>query len=193
MLNVVSQHQCLARLNRVIPAGPGTTSTFQIEEDPVSQRINYMQQSPELFKKFVAFNMAVKDSDIEQSMSDLVTIRASQMNGCGFCLDMHVKEAKIHGERELRVHHVAIWRESSLFSPRERAALAWTEVLTRLPEHGVSDEIFERVRGQLSEKELSDLTFLIMAINAWNRVNVGFTTVPGSADAAFGLDKADLN
>ncbi|MCJ9711152.1 carboxymuconolactone decarboxylase family protein, partial [Bordetella hinzii] len=114
-------------------------------------------------------------------------------NGCGFCLDMHIKQAKLHGERELRLHHVAIWRESAEFSPRERACLAWTEALTILGAHGVPDEVYERVRGQLSEKEISDLSFAVMAINGWNRLNVGFRTVPGSADKAYGLDKATFN
>ena len=158
----------------------------------MSQRINYIQQSPELFKKLVELNMLLKKGPIEESILALVSLRASQINGCGFCVDMHVKEARIHGERELRLHHVAIWRESTLFSPRERAALAWTEALTRLPEHGVSDDVYDRVRTQLSEKELSDLTFAVMAINAWNRVNVAFRTVPASQDRAFGLDKAGL-
>ena len=158
----------------------------------MTQRINPMQQSPALYKKFVEFSMLQQDSAIEQKIQDLVHIRASQINGCGFCLDMHVKEAKLHGERELRLYHLPIWRESTLFSPRERAALAWTEILTRLPEHGVPGDVYDRVRTQLSEKELSDLTFSVMAINAWNRLNVGFTTVPGSADKAYGLDKAGL-
>ena len=158
----------------------------------MSQRINYMQQSPELFKKFVEFNNLVKDATIETSILDLVTVRASQINGCGFCLDMHVKEARIHGERELRLHHLAVWRESTLFAPRERAALAWTEALTQLSPHGVPDEIYERVRSQFSEKEISDLTFEVMAINAWNRINVGFRTVPGAHDKALGLDRAQL-
>ncbi|QJX06011.1 carboxymuconolactone decarboxylase family protein [Rhizobium brockwellii] len=159
----------------------------------MTQRLNYAQQSPELFKKFMEFSMALKSSVIDEKLQALVETRASQINGCGFCLDMHVKQAKIHGETELRLYHVAIWRESNLFIPRERAALAWTEALTRLPEGGVPDEIYERVRGQLSEKEISDLTFVVMAINAWNRVNVGFKTVPGTADKAYGLDKAGLN
>ena len=159
----------------------------------MTQRLNYAQQSPELFKKFMEFSMALKSSVIDEKLQALVEIRASQINGCGFCLDMHVKQAKIHGESELRIYHVAIWRESNLFIPRERAALAWTEALTKLPEGGVPDEIYERVRGQLSEKEISDLTFVVMAINAWNRVNVGFKTVPGTADKAYGLDKAGLN
>lgn len=158
----------------------------------MTQRINYIQQSPELFKKFMEFSTTLNNTTVEQTIRDLVSIRASQLNGCGFCLDMHVKEARIHGERELRIHHLAAWRESTLFAPRERAALTWAEVLTKLPEHGVSDEIYERVRTQLSEKELSDLTFDVMAINAWNRANVAFRTVPGSADKAFGLDKANL-
>ena len=159
----------------------------------MTQRLNYSQQSPELFKKFMEFSMALRSSVIDEKLQALIEIRASQINGCGFCLDMHVKQAKIHGETELRLHHVAIWRESNLFVPRERAALAWTEALTKLPEGGIPDEIYERVRGQLSEKEISDLTFVVMAINAWNRVNVGFKTVPGSADKAYGLDKAGLN
>jgi AhpD family alkylhydroperoxidase len=159
----------------------------------MTQRVNYAEQSPALFRKFIEFSTALGQGAIEEPIRDLVAIRASQLNGCGFCLDMHIKQAKIHGERELRLYHLAAWRESALYAPRERAALAWTEVLTKLPEQGVPDEIYERVRTQLSEKEISDLTFLVMSINAWNRINIGFRTVPGSSDAAFGLDKARLN
>ncbi|OXJ22530.1 carboxymuconolactone decarboxylase family protein [Burkholderia sp. HI2714] len=159
----------------------------------MSQRLNYIQQSPELSKKLLDLSNLLRSSAIEESIRDLVSIRASQLNGCAFCVDMHVKEAHIHGERELRLHHLATWRESTLFAPRERAALAWTEALTKLGEHGVPDDIYDRVRGQLSEKELSDLTFEVMAINAWNRANVAFRTVPGSSDKAFGLDKANLS
>ena len=158
----------------------------------MTQRINYMEQSPELFNKFLEYSNLMSNSSIEEKTRDLVAIRASQINGCGFCLDMHVKQAKIHGERELRLHHLAIWRESTLFIPRERAALAWTEILTTLPAQGVPDELFERVRTQLSEKEISDLTFEIMSINAWNRVNVAFKPVPGAFDKAWGLTKANL-
>ncbi|MGB6054163.1 MAG: carboxymuconolactone decarboxylase family protein [Burkholderiaceae bacterium] len=158
----------------------------------MAQRIDYTQQSPELFQKFVELSTLLKSGAIEESIRDLVSIRASQINGCGFCLDMHVKEAHIHGERALRLHHLPAWRESALFTPRERAALAWTEVLTKLPEHGVPDDVYEQVRAQFSEKELSELTFAVMAINGWNRANVAFKTAPGSADKAFGLDKANL-
>jgi AhpD family alkylhydroperoxidase len=141
----------------------------------MTQRIDYQKQAPELFHGLVALNMLVNKSSIEESICDLVDIRASQINGCGFCLDMHIKQAVMHGERPLRLHHLAIWRESTLFSPRERAALAWTEALT-----------------QLSEKELTDLSYAVMAINAWNRINVAFRSVPGSLDKAFGLDKSGL-
>jgi AhpD family alkylhydroperoxidase len=158
----------------------------------MSQRINYVQQSPELFKRFIAFSMATHEGSIEKSVSELIALRASQMNGCGFCVDMHVKQATIHGERALRLHHVAIWRESTLFSARERAALAWTEVLTKLPEHGVPDEVYERVRTQFTEQELSELTFKVVEINGWNRMNVAFRTEPGSSDKAYGLEKANL-
>lgn len=159
----------------------------------MTQRIDYQKQSPELFRKFVDFSLALRQSAIEEPIRDLVDIRASQINGCAFCLDMHVKEGTIHGERPLRLHHLATWRESNLFSPRERAALAWTETLTHIRAHGVPDDVYEQVRTQLSEKELSDLTFLVMAINAWNRVSVGFQVTPGTYDKAFGLDKAGLS
>jgi len=155
-------------------------------------RLNYAAQSPELFKKLADLSAAIRNGAIEASLVHLVEIRASQLNGCSFCLDMHVKEAKIHGERELRLYHVATWHESPLFEPRERAALAWTETLTRLPEGGVPDELYEYVRSQFSEKELADLTFVVMAINAWNRAGVAFRSMPGSADKLYGLDKAGL-
>jgi AhpD family alkylhydroperoxidase len=159
----------------------------------MTQRLNYFDTSAELSRKYLDFSTALKKSPMAREFGHLVDLRASQINGCGFCVDMHVKQAKIHGERELRLHHIAIWRESTLFSPRERAALAWTEVLTQLPAQGVPDEIYERVRTQFSEKEISDLSFAVMAINGWNRLNVGFRTVPGSADKAYGLDKAKLD
>ena len=159
----------------------------------MTQRLSTAQQSTELFKKIIDLSMAETRGAIEEKTRDLVHIRASQINGCAFCLDMHVKEAKIHGESELRLYHVSIWRESNLFIPRERAALAWTEAVTELPEGGIPDELYERVRGQLSEKEISDLTFSIMTINAWNRASIAFKAVPGSADKLYGLEKAGLS
>ena len=159
----------------------------------MSQRLNYFQVSADLSKHYMDFSASLKKKAVIKEFNDLVTIRASQINGCGFCLDMHVKQAKIRGERELRLHHVAIWRESTEFSPRERACLAWTEALTTLGAHGVPDDIYERVRTQLSEKDISDLSFAIMAINGWNRLNVEFQAEQGSAKKAYGLDKATFS
>jgi AhpD family alkylhydroperoxidase len=123
-------------------------------------RVNWAEQSPELVRKFTEVPLSLRASSIEESIVDLANIRASQLNGCSFCLDMHVKQAKMHGERELRLYHLAARRDSTLFGPRERAALAWTEVLTKLPEQGVPDEIYNRVRTQLSEKEIPTLASL---------------------------------
>jgi AhpD family alkylhydroperoxidase len=152
-------------------------------------RLDYTRLSADLFKKYLDFSMA---SRLDETLALLVDIRASQLNGCAFCLDMHVKQARIHGERELRLHHVAIWRESQLFSPRERAALAWTEALTRIAPEGISDAAYAEAREQFGEQELSELTWRVAAINGWNRLNVAFRNPPGSKDKMFGLDKAGL-
>ncbi len=158
----------------------------------MNQRLDAAQQSPALYTQLIGLSVLVKKSSLGHGLVDLVQVRASQLNGCAFCLDMHVKEATIHGERALRLHHVAIWRESALFSPRERAALAWTEVLTRLPEHGVCDGLYDSVRAEFSDPEITELSFAVMTINAWNRLSIGFRNLPGSADQAYGLDKAGL-
>src|SRR3546814_3657376 len=101
---------------------------------------------------------------------------------------MHIKQARLHGERELRLHHVAIGRDSTLFSDRERAALEWTEALTRLSAHGVPDDIYAKARAQLSEDEMLYLTYMVMVINAWNRASIASQSSLGSPDKAFGLD-----
>ncbi|MGB3835336.1 carboxymuconolactone decarboxylase family protein [Castellaniella sp.] len=159
----------------------------------MSRRLNYYQASPEAAKKFAEFSQTLHQNPFLAKIGHLVTLRASQINGCAFCVDMHVKEGKLAGERELRLHHVAVWRESPLFDAKEKAIFEWTEALTQLPAHGVPEELYQRVRAQLSEKELADLSFLIVAINGWNRLGVGFQAEPGSADKQFGLDKAGLS
>ncbi|UCV01223.1 carboxymuconolactone decarboxylase family protein [Acidovorax radicis] len=159
----------------------------------MSQRLDYFQSSPDAAKKYIEFNTLLHKKPFLAEVGHLVTLRASQLNGCAFCVDMHVKEAKIHGERELRLHHVAVWRESTLFCARERAVLEWTEALTHLGAHGVSDAVFDSVRAELSQEELADLSFLIVAINGWNRLSVAFRVVPGSADKLYGLEKAGLS
>jgi AhpD family alkylhydroperoxidase len=185
----MSQRAALDRLEGV----PSPTGKETIMSTHAVPRLSALQQSPELIRKMQELSAAIASSGhIDRALGYLVDIRASQMNGCGFCLDMHVKEARMHGERELRLHHVAIWRESPLFTPKERAALSWTEALTRMAPTGVSDEIYAEAREQFSDKDLATLTFRVMAINAWNRVNVAFRTPPGLHDKAFGLDKAGL-
>ncbi|QDX26115.1 carboxymuconolactone decarboxylase family protein [Sphingomonas suaedae] len=159
----------------------------------MTERLNHMRQVPALTQKLTELTFALKKGTVEQTILSFVEIRASQLNSCAFCLDMHIKQAKLHNERELRIHHVAIWRESTLFNDRERAALEWTEALTRLSPHGVSDEIYAAVRAQFSEDELVYLTYMVMVINAWNRASIAFQSVPGSQDKAFGLDKAGLS
>ena len=152
-------------------------------------RQDYLKHTPELFKKFLDFSMAIP---LDPKLRGLVDIRASQLNGCAFCLDMHVKQAKLHDERELRVHHIAIWRESPLFSAQERAALAWTEALTQIDAHGVPDTLYAEVSEHFAPAELNALTYLVMGINGWNRLNIAFRQPPGSKDKAYGLDKAGL-
>ena len=125
----------------------------------MTQRLNAAALTPDLYKTYYAFSAALKKGVIGEALTDLIHIRVSQINGCAFCVDMHVKEATIHGERALRLHHLAIWRESPLFDARERAALAWTESVTRLGEQGVPDAVYEEARMQFSEKEL-DMQFL---------------------------------
>jgi AhpD family alkylhydroperoxidase len=159
----------------------------------MTTRLDPARLSAPLYKKYLAFSMATAEGSIEEALRDLVHIRASQINGCAFCLDMHVKEATIHGERPLRLHHLAIWRESGLFTARERAALGWTEALTRLGEQGVSDEIYAETLAELTEQEVSDLTLVVMAINGWNRLSIAFRAAPGSQDVAYGLTKAGLS
>lgn len=159
----------------------------------MTERLNHMRQVPALTQKLTDLTLALKKGTVEQTILSLVEIRASQLNGCAFCLDMHVKQAKLHGERELRLHHLAIWRESTLFSDRERAALTWTEALTRLSPHGVADDIYANARAQFSEDELVYLTYMVMVINAWNRASIAFRSAPGSQDKAFGLDRSGLS
>lgn len=158
----------------------------------MNPRLNHAQQSPALAKKLMELGQAVATS-IEPKLLDLINIRASQINGCAFCLDMHVKEAKLHGERELRVYHVSVWEESPLFSEKEKAALMWTEAVTKLTGKAISEEKYLFMLNHFSPKELSDLSYAIGSINFWNRLNACFTTKPGVLDEMFGLNKAGLN
>ena len=119
-------------------------------------------------------------SGLESSLLELVKTRASQINGCAFCLDMHTKDARAAGETEQRLYTLSAWHEASFFTDRERAALAWTEAVTRVADTHVPDEVYELARKHFSEKELVDLTLAVVAINGWNRLAIAFRTMPGS-------------
>jgi len=158
----------------------------------MTARVNHFKTVPTLVKAMSELSMNVSNVSLETSLKHLVDLRASQLNQCAFCVDMHVKEAKLHGERELRLHHVAIWRESPLFTVKEKAALALTEALTRLGDHGIDEALYSEVRAHFSEVETSELTFCIAVINTWNRLMVLSQMTPGALDSAYGLDRADL-
>jgi AhpD family alkylhydroperoxidase len=123
---------------------------------------------------------AAREGSLESALIELVKVRASQLNGCAHCLEMHTKEARVLGESDDRLHLVAVWREAPVFTERERAALTWCEELTLLSERSVSDEVYEAVRGAFSEDELFQLTLAILAINGWNRLAVAFRAPVGN-------------
>ena len=137
-------------------------------------RMNYYQAAPDTIKALVAVEDQVKASGLEQSLIELVKTRASQINGCAFCINMHTADARKYGETEQRLYLLNAWRESPLYTERERAALGWTEALTLISETHAPDEDYEAMRAQFSESEAVNLTVLIGAINAWNRVAIGF-------------------
>lgn len=156
------------------------------------QRLDYPAKGAKVFNEMLKVEGALGDLSIDILMKEIIKIRASQLNGCSFCLDMHVKTARKHGEREMRLHHIAVWRESNLFSEKERMALELTEALTKLSPEGLSDELYRRALTVLSEQELCDIVFSIAQINAWNRLGVAFHTEIGSMDKVMGLDKLEL-
>lgn len=143
-------------------------------------RLNYAQAAPKAFQAMLRLEEAVENSGLELSLIRLIQIRASQINGCAYCLDMHTKDARAEGESEQRLYLLAAWREAPFYSERERAALEWTEAITLVADHHVPDEVYERVRPHFTEEELVDLTLAITTINAWNRLNVAFRTPAGS-------------
>lgn len=140
-------------------------------------RLDFYKASPEAAKAMLALEAAVGKLGLEPSLIELVKLRASQINGCAYCVDLHARDARKLGESERRLHAVAVWRESPFFTDRERAALAWTESLTRLAETRAPDADYEWLSSQFSERERVDLTLAINTINSWNRLAVGFRSV----------------
>lgn len=143
-------------------------------------RLEYFKVVPEAYKAMIALETFVHSVGLEESLVNLIKLRASQINGCAFCIDMHSKEARSRGESEQRLFELDAWRETPFYSERERAALAWTEAVTLVSEDHVPDDVYEEVRKHFSEKELVGLTIAIVAINGWNRLGISFRSVPGT-------------
>jgi AhpD family alkylhydroperoxidase len=140
-------------------------------------RLNPYRAAPEMMQALVALETAVQASGLEQALIDLVKTRASQINGCAYCIHMHTREARGRGETEERLYLLDAWHESPLYSERERAALAWTDAVTLVSQTHVPDEVYEQVRARFDEADLVKLTMLIATINAWNRIAISFRSV----------------
>ena len=143
----------------------------------MEQRLDYFSRAPALMRAVLGLNQAVEQSGLEPSLLHLVKLRASQINGCSYCVDMHAHEALADGDSQQRVIMVAAWRESPLFTTRERAAFAWTEALTKVSEGGVPDALYAEVRTEFSEEEMVKLSVAVAIINTWNRLSVAFRTI----------------
>jgi AhpD family alkylhydroperoxidase len=143
-------------------------------------RIDYAKTAPDVGAAMMALERYVHQTGLERGLLELVKLRASLINGCAYCADMHTQVARSQGETEQRLYAVSVWRETPFYSERERAALAWTEAVTLVSIDQVPDDVYEMARLQFTEKELVDLTLAIVAINGWNRLAIAFRTVPGT-------------
>jgi AhpD family alkylhydroperoxidase len=147
-------------------------------------RIDYLKVGQGAINALLGVEKYVNGSGLEPALLDLIRLRASQLNGCAYCIDMHWKDLRAAGDTEQRLYGLDAWEESPYYSDRERAALAWTEAVTNIQQGHVPDSVFEHARKFFSEKELADLTVAITAINTWNRLNIAVRTVPGSYQPA---------
>ncbi|HTS29935.1 MAG TPA: carboxymuconolactone decarboxylase family protein [Bryobacteraceae bacterium] len=146
----------------------------------MQSRLEIRKVAPEAYRAMAGLQAYVNHSGLEPGLLQLVEVRASQINGCAYCIDMHTKDARANGESEQRLYALSAWRETPFFTGRERAALVWTEALTSIRETHAPDQVYEEVRQQFTEKELVELTMAIVAINGWNRILIGFRAVPGT-------------
>jgi AhpD family alkylhydroperoxidase len=151
-------------------------------ETMMTPRLNAFAAAPQPMKAWLDYSQSVSKLGLEESLMELVKIRASQINGCAFCLNMHAADARKAGETEQRLYLLDAWRDSPIYSHRERAALAWTEALTRLADKGAPDDVYQALKAQFSDQEQVALTLLIVAINGWNLINVGFRVVHAVAE-----------
>ena len=144
----------------------------------MQQRIDVTKVNPAAYKAVAALQSYVDQSGLDAKLRELIKIRASQINGCAYCLAMHTRDARKLGESDERMHLLDAWREAPIFTPRERAALAWTEAVTLVAQTHVPDDVYAEVRKQFSEKEIVDLTAAVAAINTWNRIAISLRAVP---------------
>lgn len=145
-----------------------------------AQRINYFKVAPKAMEAMLKMEEYIHSCGLEETIIELVKFRVSQINGCAYCLDMHSKDARANGETEQRLYMLSAWEECPFYTPKERAALAWAEALTNLPYDDIDRELFDEVRTEFGEKEMVDLTTLVVAINSWNRYGVAFRSTPGT-------------
>lgn len=146
----------------------------------MEERIHYTKVSPLAYHAMMGLEKYLQECGLEEGLLHLIRLRASQINGCAFCLDMHWKDLRAVGESEQRLYSLDAWEECPYYSHRERAALAWTDSVTRVSETHVPDAVYEQVRKQFSEKELADLTLAVATINAWNRLSIAGRVAPGT-------------
>jgi len=156
------------------------TNNQEAHAEPKGPRVNYVRVAPEAFRAQRGMENYILQSGLEHSLLHLVKLRASYINGCAYCVDMHTKDARQAGETEQRLYAIPVWRETPFFTPRERAALAWTEAVTEIFKGGVSDELYAQAQEHFSEKELVDLTMAVVTINGWNRLAITFHAPVGS-------------
>jgi len=145
----------------------------------MKERTNFYEKGFKAIKPLFNLGAYLSKSTVERSLLDLVAFRVSQINGCAYCLDMHSKDMRTHGETEHRLYMLDAWTEVPLYTDRERAALAWAEAVTRLEKNNVPDDVYEEALDQFSEEELVDLTMAVIGINSWNRLNIAFRTPAG--------------
>ena len=146
----------------------------------MKSRLNYAEVAPNAMKGMIELEKYVHESGLERALYELVKTRASQINRCAYCLDMHTKDAREAGETEQRLYGLSAWQESPFYTEKERAALEWTEVITQISENDVSDSLYEATRKHFNEEEMLALTMAIIAINGWNRLAISFRSTPGS-------------
>jgi AhpD family alkylhydroperoxidase len=182
-MKLLNKKKC-KKLEELIGFEPPTVNhqynPFQNKETIMQSRLSYDKAAPGALKAMYSLQKYVEESGLEKSLIELVKTRASQVNGCAYCIDMHTKDARANGETEQRLYALNAWRETPFYTDRERAALAWTEAVTLISDGHVPDAVFDQARSQFSEVELINLTMAVIAINGWNRLAISFRAEPGT-------------